>query len=784
MGQPVAGSERTAKTPSGKPAGRSKPATVAYDAETFFDLSIDLLCIAGVEGQFFKVNPAFERILGWSQENLLARTFWELVHPDDVAATEVEVARLKEGIPTISFENRFRCADGSYRSLEWTSQPDPQRGLLYAVAHDVTRKHERDQELLLAKEEAEAAARAKAEFLAVMSHEIRTPMGGIIGMAELALETARGEPLRGQLETIRHSGESLLQLINDVLDLSKAEAGKLELVTAPFVLREAIGDAIKMFSVEARRKNLDLVLWIDPLVPDVVIGDLARLRQVVLNLVSNAVKFTDRGEVAVEIETYAREHGRRPDVEIVRLHVRVRDNGIGIPEDKRAAIFESYTQVDGAIQHRFGGTGLGLTICARLVELMGGRIWVESEMGAGSVFHFTLPVEIAVEPPGPPDPTGDGLGRASPGSSPAASPSTGAFGAGCGDAADRRSTLRRSLENWGVHLVEASSAEAARRAAGERPKTRPVDAAAEHRSVDQTRVLRVLLAEDSVVNQRVTAGLLESRGHWVDVVDTGVDAVAASSRDRYDLLLMDLEMPEMGGLDATAAIRGREGAQGGHLPIFALTARATAEDREHCLAAGMDGYLVKPVRQVELLALTEGLAAGKRSAKASPPQSGMAQGQDARARPGVGSSGERGETAAPGAAAADPDRVARQTQREALFPREGPVDWKAVLGGVDGDLCLLERVIDATLEEGPALLAELRRRAASGDAAGLHRAAHKLEGTLRTVHDERLIECAEEIEMRARRGELDSAQERVEDLAGRLEPVLAALRDWRTGGRG
>ena len=182
-----------------------------------------------------------------------------------------------------------------------------------------------------------------------------------------------------------------------MLDLSKAEAGKLELVTAPFVLREAIGDAIKVFSVEARRKDIDLLLWIDPQVPDVVVGDLARLRQVVLNLVSNAVKFTDRGEVAVEVETYGRERSPRSGQEVVRLHVRVRDNGIGIPEDKRAAIFESYTQADDATQHRFGGTGLGLAISARLVELMGGRIWVESEIGAGSVFHFTMPVEVPAE---------------------------------------------------------------------------------------------------------------------------------------------------------------------------------------------------------------------------------------------------------------------------------------------------------------------------------------------------------------------------------------------------
>ena len=258
------GVSRASKSRSGNPLARSKPTgkptrkrtpPTAYDAETFFNLSLDLLCIADTDGRFWKVNPAFERVLGWTHDQILARTFYELVHPDDLEATDREVEKLAQGIPTISFENRFQCADGSYKSLMWTSQPDPKRGLLYAVAHDMTRRRERDQELFLAKEEAEAAARAKAEFLAVMSHEIRTPMGGIIGMAELALETATGEPLREQLQTIRHSAESLLLLLHDVLDLSKAEAGKLELVTAPFVLREAIGDAIKVFSVEAHAQG-------------------------------------------------------------------------------------------------------------------------------------------------------------------------------------------------------------------------------------------------------------------------------------------------------------------------------------------------------------------------------------------------------------------------------------------------------------------------------------------------------------------------------------------------
>jgi PAS domain S-box-containing protein len=720
----------------------------AYDAETLFDLSLDMLCIAGIDGRFKKVNPAFERILGWTHDQLLSRPYYDFVHPDDIEKTQIEVAKLAEGIPTISFENRYRCSDGSYKTLLWTSQPDPDAGLLYAVARDISRRLQRDQELLEAKEQAEAAARAKAEFLAVMSHEIRTPMGGIIGMAELALETAASEPLRSQLQTIRHSAETLLLMMHDVLDLSKAEAGKLELVTAPFELREAIGDAIKIFSVEARRKQLDFLLWIDPAVPDVVVGDLVRLRQVLLNLVSNAVKFTDRGEVAVEVEVYGRETAAPASHDLVWLHVRVRDTGLGVPHDKKEAIFESYTQADGATQHRFGGTGLGLTICARLIELMGGRIWVESEPEAGSVFHFTVPLEVAV-------PT-------APGEMP-------------------RSELRRSLEEWGVQVVEAPTAEAARRAAIERPRARRGESGGDRRAARSPRTMHVLLAEDSLVNQRVTAGLLEARGHWVDVVASGVEAVAAAARQRYDLLLMDLEMPEMGGIDAARTIRERESAPGRHLPIFALTARATAEDRDRCFAAGMDGYLVKPVRQAELIALAEGLAAGRRAAErdtpARAPRSVVPRSLcevDRLDRDALAPPAELDELASAGSQSSGATQPGA-----AIFPAGGPVDWPAVLRGVGGDVTLLERVIDATLEEGPVLVSELRQRVASGDAVGVHRAAHKLEGTLRTVHDDALIARAEEIETRAQRGDLERMEERVADLAERLEPVLEALGEWR-----
>jgi PAS domain S-box-containing protein len=729
----------------------------AHDVETFFDLSLDMLCIAGTDGRFRKVNPAFERILGWTRGELLARPFYDLVHPDDLEATQREVAKLTEGIPTISFENRYRCADGTYRYLLWTSYPDPEAGLLYAVAHDVTRRRERDRELVQAKEQAEAAARAKAEFLANMSHEIRTPMNGIIGMAELALETAGDETLRNQLQVIRHSAESLLLLLHDVLDLSKAEAGKLTLRAARFDLRRTVADALKIFAVEANRKGLSLLLWIDPGLPDEVVGDALRLRQVLLNLVGNAVRYTERGDVAVEVE---RDHDGDDDDASVPLRVRVKDTGIGIPSAKREAVFEQFTQLERSSAPGYSGTGLGLAISARLVELMGGRIWVESEEAKddaadrpawASVFHFTARLA----------PSGGDAGES-------------------GDD-EQRASFRRSLEGWGIVMVDAAtpeeaareilerrarraqalgtSGEAGRRE-GERRARFPWMAAPGRGARGEALAhgpLRILLAEDSLVNQRLTAGLLEARGYTVDVVANGVEAVAAAAQGRYDLMLMDLEMPRMGGVEATAAIRAREASEGGHLPIVALTARAMSEDRERCLAAGMDGYLAKPLRHAELAALAEGLAAGARSGRGA-------------------YHGLRSHHSG----AADGARASRLVAARPL-PATGPVDWPAALAGVGGDLTLLGRIVDAALEEAPPLLDELRRRAERREVDGIARAAHKLLGSLRCVGDDRLVAIAEELQRLARRGETESIPARVGELGARLEPVLAALASWRTG---
>jgi len=424
------------------------PTEAQRDFELFFNLIPDLACIVSADGYFKKLNPAWETTLGYTREELLRTPMLDFIHPDDLERTVNEIAKQNRDYRTSHFVNRYRCKDGSYKIFDWRTTFNRDESTRFGIAKDITEQRrwetslrESEAALQKAKDAAEAANRLKSEFLANMSHELRTPMNGVIGLTDLALDTELTSEQREYLEDVKSSAGSLLRILNDVLDFSKIEAGKLEFETIEFDLRQMVREMFKILDIRAAAKNLELAYDLDARVPSRLVGDPGRLRQILINLTGNAIKFTPRGEVVLRVERLSETAGQ------VELHFSVKDTGIGIPFDKQHHVFRAFSQADSSSTRMFGGTGLGLTISSQLVEMMGGRIGLESKEGIGSTFHFALPLGIA--PAEPEEPAGS------------SSPVEGVSVLVVDDNETSRSILDKMLSNRGAKTTLADSGYAA-----------------------------------------------------------------------------------------------------------------------------------------------------------------------------------------------------------------------------------------------------------------------------------------------------------------------------------
>ena len=766
----------------------------AAESDALFTLSMDMVGVAGTDGYFKRINPSWSTILGWTTEDVLAEPFLSFVHPDDRAATEAEAAKLAAGGRTLSFDNRYRHADGSYRNLSWTATASENGQLIYAVGRDVTEQKRMDAELSAAHATAMEASRLKSEFLANMSHEIRTPMNGVIGMTGLLLDTPLSPEQREYAETINRSAESLLTIINDILDFSKIEAGKLDIEAIDFDLRTVVEDAAELIAPRADEKGLELAVMVHPDVPRAVRGDPVRVRQVLVNLLNNAVKFTEAGEVVLRVKSAESSEG----TEVVRFVVT--DTGIGIRPEQQERLFESFTQADASTTRTFGGTGLGLAICRQLAERMGGEIGVESEVGKGSSFWFTCLFEKAQQVPAVP-----GKGKAAlrglrvllvddnetnrvileqnlkawamlPWASARASEALTelARAAAAGEphelaildyhlpkmnGIELARAIRADLAIAGTRLVLLTSsarpgdARIAREAGIEAFLTKPVRVSAlydclatlmgrpvsdapaalitQHTLTEVSRASRahLLVVDDNPVNQRVAVKILEKMGHRVDVAGNGLEAVDAVTRIAYAAVLMDCQMPQMDGFEATMEIRRLEPA-GRHMPIIAMTAGAMVGDEEKCLAAGMDAYISKPVKAEALAAMLRQWV----KSDASP-------------------------TPAPAVSS----------------PEEALLDGSALAGLRELGAAEFESLVRLFLTDGAARVAALREAAGKGDAHAIAELAHSLKGSSGTFGATALADICAELEAAASSGDLATALRLIDTVGAGFDRASRAL---------
>ena len=629
-----------------------------------------IVSITDLNGTITYANDRFCDIAGYTREEILGHTH-RLIHSNyhppaffaDLWST-IQSGNVWRG----EVKNRKKNGDHYWVSATIVPLTDPsgQPSQYIALRTDITKRKQAERELEKAKSIAEAASQAKSEFLANMSHEIRTPMNGIIGMTELALDTDLDPTQRDYLNTVRNSANALLVILNDILDFSKIEAGKLQIEQIPFNLPATITEALKSIGARAAKKGLKLVPDLGDDLPAQVLGDPGRLRQVLNNLCDNAIKFTREGIITVAASLEGRDERHN------RIHLVVSDTGIGIPEEKQGQIFEAFTQADASTIRKFGGTGLGLAISTRLVDLMGGRIWVESTPGQGSRFHFTLNLNSLPDTSAP------------------------------------RGAPRALDTGTGAPLAKGADG-AAPPAGSDRQVLQPHE-----------RGLRILLVEDHPVNQKLTIHLLQKWGHAVTLAQNGQEAVDLFPTATWDLVFMDMQMPVMGGIDATCLIRQGE-PPGQHTPIIAMTANARSEDRARCLAAGMDDHLPKPldIQTLHRLLAHYCHPAASPVAEPAPPASG------------------------------DP--------------------IQAALAAMDPDMLLALREVIRTQLLGDMAAAYAAR--GNEDWETLRRAAHNLKNTLGLLGMSDLIEIAKQIEA----APAATPTERLDGLAHSVHLILAAL---------